>query len=280
MFNSNPSRPFQPLSVGDVVSAGVRLYRTHLTQYLRLSAIAYLWIFVPVYGWAKYSEITGRIARLAFGDVIQQPESEAEVMRHTQPQLWNFLAAGLLVGCIAFGIYIVVIIALLILVGLALVLGSVSPGLARVILPIFAVVGFIALLILIIRLFSRLLIVEVPLAIEPNLDAVSAISRSWKLTQGAVGRIQWIVVVTFLITLVVNIPTQVLSALLPTEDVNPGVALLSTFLLLGVSFGGAILVMPLWQAIKAVVYYDLRARREGFGLGLRNPAGPIDPIDP
>lgn len=31
-----------------------------------------------------------------------------------------------------------------------------------------------------------------------------------------------------------------------------------------------VLVTPFWQAIKAVVYYDLRSRREGLGLKLRD----------
>jgi hypothetical protein len=29
-------------------------------------------------------------------------------------------------------------------------------------------------------------------------------------------------------------------------------------------------VMPFWQSIKAVIYYDLRSRREGLGLQLRD----------
>ncbi|GFZ94066.1 hypothetical protein [Okeania sp. KiyG1] len=30
-----------------------------------------------------------------------------------------------------------------------------------------------------------------------------------------------------------------------------------------------VFLLPFWQAIKAVVYYDLRTRREGMGLQLR-----------
>jgi hypothetical protein len=28
-------------------------------------------------------------------------------------------------------------------------------------------------------------------------------------------------------------------------------------------------MIPFWQSIKAVVYYDLRVRREGMGMNLR-----------
>jgi Ca2+/Na+ antiporter len=30
------------------------------------------------------------------------------------------------------------------------------------------------------------------------------------------------------------------------------------------------LIIPFWQSIKAVIYYDLRSRREGMGLELRD----------
>jgi hypothetical protein len=29
------------------------------------------------------------------------------------------------------------------------------------------------------------------------------------------------------------------------------------------------LIIPFWQSIKAVIYYDLRVRREGMGIDLR-----------
>jgi hypothetical protein len=32
----------------------------------------------------------------------------------------------------------------------------------------------------------------------------------------------------------------------------------------------SIVILPLWQIIKAVIYYDLRGRREGLGLQLRD----------
>ncbi len=40
--------------------------------------------------------------------------------------------------------------------------------------------------------------------------------------------------------------------------------------LIGSLVGGAF-IMPFWQALKAVLYLDLRTRREGLGLQLRKP---------
>ena len=39
-------------------------------------------------------------------------------------------------------------------------------------------------------------------------------------------------------------------------------------MILAVGLAGGALLLPFWQAIKAVIYYDLRVRREGFGIEL------------
>jgi hypothetical protein len=76
-----------PLSVGNVVSAGLRIYRDRFLTYFRLAFIAYLWIFVPIYGWAKFSSIMGLISRLAFGEVRERPETVTEANRYVKPRL-------------------------------------------------------------------------------------------------------------------------------------------------------------------------------------------------
>jgi membrane-anchored glycerophosphoryl diester phosphodiesterase (GDPDase) len=145
-----------------------------------------------------------------------------------------------------------------------------------IILGLLGLVAAIAFLIGYIRLLSRLLIVEVPLAIESNLDATSTISRSWQLTKGYVSRIQWIVFVAFLITLPISIVIQIaqsllqvaLTAVLPTDS---GIFVLLYFLLLiALTFASGSLLVPFWQAIKAIIYYDLRNRKEGMDLQIRN----------
>ena len=43
---------------------------------------------------------------------------------------------------------------------------------------------------------------------------------------------------------------------------------LSFLLTILISIAGGALMIPFWQSIKAVIYYDLRVRREGLGLNL------------
>ncbi|MBW4441476.1 MAG: glycerophosphoryl diester phosphodiesterase membrane domain-containing protein [Plectolyngbya sp. WJT66-NPBG17] len=270
MSNLSPSNSIQPLSVGDVVSAGVRIYRSNLKRYLILVLRSYLWIFVPIYGWAKSAEISARICRLAYQELINQPETLTEAEQKTTPRLWNFFAAGLLLGLVYTGLYMAFLVAFAILAVLTGVLATVNPVLG-IIGGLLIAVLVIAAIFTLIRVISRLLIYEVPLAVEDQVDATTAFSRSWNLTKGSVGRIQWIVVVAFLLTLIVNIPSQILGVALPSgEDSDPGVAAIAILLFLVVSLVSSALVTPFWQVIKAVIYYDLRSRREGLGLELRD----------
>ncbi|MDF5709935.1 MAG: hypothetical protein PUP90_20270 [Nostoc sp. S4] len=269
----SPGR-IQPLSIGNVVSAGVRLYRSHLATYLNLSAIAHLWIFVPVYGWAKYAVISGLISRLAFKELVYQPESVQSARSHVDSRLWSFFRVAFQVGIslalIYFGLALVGgMIAGLLGVALGRILGS-----SRII-----VIGTLAVIItvLIVLLgttwfYSRWVVAEVPLAVEENINGAESIARSWELTKASVFRIQAVVLVAFLVTFPIvfvfnYIPNLFLLKLEQGSTIYSIVYFISW---IGTLVGGAF-VMPFWQALKAVLYLDLCSRREGLGLQLRQP---------
>ena len=270
--NLSSSGQIGPLSVGNVVSASLRIYRDHFKSYFGLALVASLWLFVPIYGSAKYSAILGLISRLAFGEVREKPETVSDARRQVNPRMWSFLGAGILTFLIFFGVSLVGGIAMAILAGGA---GAIF-GQNYVIIGALVVVAVIAFLIIYIRIISRLLIVELPLAIENNIGATSAIGRSWELTKGSVGRIQWIVFVGILVSLPVTIVVQILSSIV--ESVLKAVLgaesgiffLVYSILIVLLSFGSGALVTPFWQAMKAIIYYDLRSRKEGLGLQMRD----------
>jgi membrane-anchored glycerophosphoryl diester phosphodiesterase (GDPDase) len=270
--NLSSSGQTGPLSVGNVVSASLRIYRDHFKSYLGLALVASLWLFVPIYGWAKYSAILGLISRLAFGEVREKPETVSDARREVNPRMWSFLGAGILTFLIYIGVYVAGSIAIAILAaGAAAIFGQNSVAIAA----LLVVVTVIALLIIYIRIISRLLIVELPVAIENNIGATSAIGRSWELTKGSVGRIQWIVFVGILVSLPVTIVVQILSWIVESVlkavlGAESGIFFLVYYLLiLLLSFGSGALVTPFWQAMKAIIYYDLRSRKEGLGLQMR-----------
>ena len=265
----------QPLSVGNVVSAAVRLYRSHLNTYLKLAAIAHLWIIVPIYGWAKYAAISGLISRLAFGELIYQPESVQAASSHVNPRLWSFLRVAFQVGISLFVIYFgLAILGGIVTALLGVILGGILGGSKGVVVvtTLAIIVTAIIVLLGLTWFYSRWIIAEVPLAVEENINGAESVARSWELTKASVLRIQGVVLVAFFVTLplvfVLNYIPSLFLIKLEQGTVIYGIVYFIS--LIGSLVGGAF-IMPFWQALKAVLYLDLRTRREGLGLQLRKP---------
>jgi hypothetical protein len=278
-MNPSPKPAIDPLSVGNVISAGVRLYRDHFKLYFGLAFTAYLWVLLPIYGWAKFSGISALISRLAYSEVIERPETVNEARSHVMPRMWSFLGAGILVFLISFGValgaIIVGVIVFRILGGMFVAIGQNSVVIG-IIGWLLLVIGFIVFIIACLRFLFRLFIVEMPLAIENNVTATSTITRSLQLTKGFAVRLQWIVFVAILVTLPISIVVQIVSSILqfvvtavfPTD--SPLFGFLNFLVVLALICASGAILTPFWQAIKAVVYYDLRTRKEGLGLEIRD----------
>ncbi|MBD2384469.1 hypothetical protein [Cylindrospermum sp. FACHB-282] len=268
--------PIQPLSIGNVVSAGVRLYRSHLKTYLKLSLIAHLWVLFPIYGWAKYANIPGLISRLAFGELTNQPESVEDARSHVNRRLWSFITVNLRVGIYVIlaylGLAIVSIVVILLGLGLGFILGFILGREPIVIIMFLAVPLAVVIPMLGLTWFySRWVIADVALAVEENINSSKSINRSWELTQSSAFRVQGVVIVANIVTLpIVFLFNSVPSLFLQRLEQGSTLYWIVYSICLLTSLVGGIFVMPFWQVIKAVIYYDLRSRREGLGLQLRN----------
>jgi hypothetical protein len=273
--------PAQVLTVGNAVSASVRLYRSHFKDYFLLSLKAWLWILIPVYGWAKFYALSALISRLGFGDLVNQPESVHSGERFVNSRLWQFLTTLILM----FFIYVGIIVSFFILGFLLVLIPTAILGGLNIQNPtnngtwwvlIFLLVFLLAIVAIVgsIWLEIRFSLLTLPLAIEENVDATSTIGRSWELTKGHAWRIFLILFVASLITLPMQIFLQIISFIVQgilefTPDNNPLLNSLLLLLFFAMFIGGSALVLPFWQSLKAVIYYDLRTRREGLGLKLR-----------
>jgi hypothetical protein len=307
-----------PFTIGNVVSAGVRLYRDRLGAYFGIAFVAVLWWLLPllpivlatifigitasgngnsvgivisvlvflvslvvwIYGIAKSLANTALISRLAFRHLTNQPETISDARQNVMPRTWTFLGMQLTVIFILFIINFGLSIAQTTLIGIGLLVIPESSILAAIYTVAINLVSFIVYL----WFYSHFFIPEVPLAIEKNISTGGTISRSCNLATGSVWRIQGIIIVTTLIT----IPLYILAALpliltfaqligglligntdfisLLPMFLSGGVSLIVTILLFGLV---NIFVVPLWQSIKAVIYYDLCSRREGLDLELK-----------
>ena len=299
----------EPLSVGNVISAGLRIYRDNFKKYFWLAFLGYLWIFVPifvlgligaivtgvlgqgsaasgililllvaaivclVYGCAKYYAIAGLISRLAYHEIAEKPEAVKDARRFIKPKMWKFLIAGILVSLIFFGAIIAYLIAVGIVGGIINIIFSQNSSLAAVSI-IFTIAVVLLAIFGFIWLFSRLSLIELPLAVEENIGATSSIGRSWELTKSSIGRIQLVVFLAFLVSipvvLAINIVSFILQIAIGTGiESNPSLATIAIILYILIALAGGAFMVPFWQAIKAVIYYDLRVRREGMGIDLR-----------
>ncbi|MDY7006611.1 MAG: hypothetical protein SWX82_22500 [Cyanobacteriota bacterium] len=306
-MSENLTPPMEPLSVGNVVSAGLRIYRDNFKSYFGISLRATLWSFVPlvfallciplvfifgdykisfvlipivlvllVYCAAKYFVNSALISRLVFGLLTNQPETVNSARQQVNPQMWNIWRALFVVGIILFvSNFILTLAQQLIFSLLAYILASLN---LESILPLISLLLSLVVLGLYIWLYSRLLIPEVSLAVETNINTSQGISRSWELTKGSVFRIQLIVFITFLVTIpmyiVVIIPILASFASIAFTAANSPAAALQQFapillITLILFFVATVAITPFWQVIKGVIYYDLRSRREGMGLELR-----------
>ncbi len=274
----NPTGRLRPVNVGNVVSVGISLYRTNFKTYSGLAFKSLLWYLVPVYGWARSLMILGQIGRLGFKEMVREPETAKQALGKVLPRLWTFLGIAFLVGLIQFGINI----------GLSIVRGMVSIPvlfLARTGEAGASISALLQLLLLLIFLAiqiwfqARFWLYDLLLAVETDLEATQAISRSWQLTQGSSFRVQLV----FLITYMIMLPLIILSfvpflftipyfAAFSSENPDPAffsAIFLASLAFLVLLFVVSVFTVPFWQSVKTALYYDCRSRKEGLDLELK-----------
>ncbi|MEA5582919.1 DUF975 domain-containing protein [Nodularia harveyana UHCC-0300] len=267
---SSPSpQPTKPLDVSKVITAAVRLYRPHIQEYFLLALKALLWLLVPVYGWAKFFALTALISRLAFGELVNQPESIPSGERFVNSRLWQFLFEKLLLLLLFTGVGISLGIIFFLISGLlSPLLIQLNSFVAVAVSVLLISVAVIVISVGFSLTMTRFYLVEVVLAVEENVDSLSAISRTWKLTEGYGWRIWLIYFVWSLITIPVQIAMQVLFEIISV--LSRLLTLLPAIAFVAVIFITIALMLPLYQTITAVVYYEIRSRQEGLGLKLRD----------
>jgi membrane-anchored glycerophosphoryl diester phosphodiesterase (GDPDase) len=256
----------------------LRIYRDRFKLYLGLALKALLWSFVPIYGWAKSFQIQAIISRHVFQELTNQPESVSTTRTQLNRQLWSFWVAQILIGLIAFGINLALTIVSVIIIGLlTAVLGGGSSAEASLLLVLLQNIINLITLVIYFWFYSHFFVAELPLAIEKNVTSTSCISRSWELTKGLVVRVQLIVFVAGLITAPIVLLALSPLFLMISSLITSSSPEALVFAIIPIIFWGLILLtvgnafmMPFWQAIKAVIYYDLRSRREGLGLQVRD----------
>ncbi|MEC4803732.1 MAG: hypothetical protein SAJ12_00290 [Jaaginema sp. PMC 1079.18] len=246
-----------------------------------------IWLFLAIYCCAKSWLNSSLISRLSFQELINRPESVKQARKAIASRLWMFFLSGFLVGVIYVIVYILDAIALgIVTIGCAFIIGgifnSILPGanafigLVTTILFFFVyVAAFVAFFYILGWYYARLFLIEVPLAVGRKADAFQALAMSWKFTKNNIRFTLEIVSITCLVNFPLWAIVQIFSRLLQllligSVDATNDVAVGTTYLLsLALGILGNVILLPFWQAVKAVTYYDLCCRQEGLGLALR-----------
>jgi hypothetical protein len=270
--NFNSPNLIQPLNIANVISAGMRLYSSHLKKYFLIALKAYVWLLVPIYGWVKFYALSALISRLSFGELVNQPESVSEGERFVNSRLWEFFVNMILMFAISISIGLVFGLIGGLLIGIsAVLLGGLQDVTNMVIYGLIVLVFMIISCIGILWIGIRFYLVDVSLAIENDVNGSSTINRSWELTKGNVGRIFLISLTASLITIPIQFIIRFIIKLILTTLLKEDDPIFYMLLLeLTFAFVSGALILPFVQTVKAVVYYDLRSQHEGLGLQLRN----------
>ncbi|TVQ60210.1 MAG: hypothetical protein EA366_03820 [Spirulina sp. DLM2.Bin59] len=320
MPDLSKSAPLGPMTIGNVISSTIVLYRTHWRDYLSLSLQSSGWIILPlvigilgmvalialqvpwlifaglpfwfggfIYCWGRSLTYGGAIARIGVCYLADVPESAQKAYRWARARLVALMGVNFLLGLILTALYVVVVIGFVIL-GFILIfliisvagvsLGSATdpPVILTLLIALLVIVGFTLALLLFLWVTARFAVFDLPLMVEAKQDIADSLKKSWQLTQGNAFRIMGIVGIATLVTLPIMAIFQMLTLVmqvflslwLRTQDEAyvTSLSLLSSWLLGAVS---SIVLLPLWQSLKAVLYYDLKSRQEGIDLTLDAP---------
>jgi Membrane domain of glycerophosphoryl diester phosphodiesterase len=253
----------RPLSVGEMLDAGFRLFRARFTTLI-------LCVLVPVVPLTIVAAaVQASVDPNAFDlDATTTTDSGTALAGSLVGSLIQFAAAALAIAA-CFKAISAAYLGERAGAGESLryALGRVLPLIvAYLVILIIVVVGLVALIIPGIWLAVKLAMVF-PVVVFERKGPFGAIGRSWTLTRENWWRTFGALAVIFLITFVMQLVLAGLVAgiLGASESVSE---LTAAIVLTLVNLITLALTYPLWASVTSVVYYDLRVRNEAFDLHL------------
>ena len=203
--------------------------------------------------------------------VLGRRPSAGQVWARARPRVLALIGLSLLTGLLS-------VVGFALLVGPGLALLAVSGRAAAVAL----VIGVPAAVVLAAMLFVRLAFAAPALLLE-DLGIVAAMRRSWRLVQGSWWRVLGVLLLTSIIAAVANgllqspfsIVGAVIGAAIGSDDAAAGVTSALVVTTVVGNLGGVIastVTAPFSAAVTALLYIDLRIRREGLDVALARAA--------
>lgn len=282
----------RPLSTGEILDRTFTLYRRNFLLFLGISAIPHVLVLV-----LNLLRVSLTFSGSALSRVTMHPGGAVTTTPPGMPSL-NGIMAGAVIGL---SVVVVSLIAYLLSQGgtvfavSEIYLGrtiTIAESFRRVsgeLLNLFGVVmlnglatlaGFICLFIPGVYILCRL-IVCVPAALVENIGARDSLERSYELTRDNAGRAFVILLLYFAVSIAAAglfaWPFAIIMVVVAQKD--PSQMILWLQLTTVGSFLANVLVTPILTIASAILYYDLRVRKEAFDIQLMmNPTGSTAPL--
>lgn len=212
--------------------------------------------------------LTGLLIVAVSRSVLGRMATPSDVWARTKSRVWALIGQSFLTSFILMGF---LTISIFISVGLVWLLWTLTSDSS--IVTLFIVLTFIVLTLLIVSV-SAMLWVRMSMApavlILENTGVISAIKRSWQLTRGSFWRVLGILLLsTFIVSTVSGMVGGALGSIIGFVGVMVGMVSLFTAISVVLSSIISAFVLPFSAAVIALTYIDLRMRREGLDVELR-----------
>ena len=195
---------------------------------------------------------------------LGKPTSIGESYQEIRPYTWSMIKIAILAVLAAFAVMLVAVVpfaaisAMRIGGGVLGALAALLSGLLMIVAAVFAV-----------RLSLSFSVAPAACVIEKNSGAMECLRRSRFLTKGALGRIFLLQllagVIAFTLSMVLNLPAGIAASALGVAAKGSLAVAFWEFL---ANFGATMLAGPIATISIALIYYDLRVRKEAFDLQL------------
>lgn len=265
----------EQLTIGNIVTVSVNLYRQNFKQYLKISFIAHLWLIIPVYGWGKYLEIAADISYESFKQLLLFQSTNYQLKKINSSFLWlRYLFTFLLnfLICLIFSSFSLAFIFLFIF-AIALIVGN--NFLNQINDSIVGTVFLICIILSFVYPCSRLFTIDLVLIESENKNIFTSTFKSIYFTTRYSLKTLAIVLLSFIITLPLIIISfsiiifiaaffiALFQQMAETElDSNKILWICTIFWYLFLN----LVTMPLWQSVKAAAYYQIMCDKQAFDL--------------
>ncbi len=274
----------RPLSLGEILDRTFTLYRRHFLLFAGIATIPHLLVLAFQLSQAFLMSAPARVPR----PVSEQWQSAGSSS--------GLVAAGLLLGLLGVVVYMVALLfsnggtvfaVSNLYLGRPITIGEALRRMRGELGTLFGVtmlqglvVGAATILLILPGIFMACrLAVCIPAALLENLGPRSALERSYALTKGFAGRAFLVYVLYFvLIFAAASLLQWPLAAAMVASRNDPSMVRIWTGLMQVGNFAAEVLVTPVFTIATALLYYDLRVRKEAFDLQMMmNPQGGAAP---